>query len=1845
MPLKEIATVPEGADVPQLKEIATVPEPGWGEVLSGVPERVGLSFIEAGGGALRGLGDLIGSETLADTGAEVARNARGAAQDSSPEGMSLPQQVVSSGLESAGQMLPALAVAPASIPAVGIALAAGQQGASRYSELRDAGFSGGRSGLHAAVDALAEGLGEAVSLPVLAHASRPFVGKLAHFLSRDLVGEEFTTAMEQANAMLSDKPDMSWGEFLDGLKMTALTTPVAAGAQVGAAHLVTRIRNGLAPSTDPINPPLDKQPTVAPVTQPVTKPPAPLPEDLPRPRPEETPEPTGVTPPAPQPEATLPKKHVDDGWTPVPDQPNTFTHPNGAQITYGTTDGGDQGWLIRAPDAFVDVQTAFKEQESAFATVKNRGWLETLPENWGWDAGAQRAQFDPSPVEPPRFEVGGYGNKWNLYDGGKNVRQVEGVSLPEAIKLFTPEISKRLVAPPVAPPQPAPPKPGGYASMFDTTPDQMFREKKFDPRLLSFVTSHVKITGDNKSGWDVSIIQDPKTGDISATEHFASATKVLDQIAKMYGIDPRTMSQEQLTILYNNAVQSAIIASPDHWLDVSAAVNDHFGGQLQNIAAAVAERNKLIGKTLGSTEGSSTAILHLQKRQLGDVIQSPETIAPDGSRVPNSAFPQAGPGTYIAASIAQAPHIKEVYGVVEKLRAKYVPDVKIVLSDRHVLSNVISNGATQPLATKTYVVSASDILQPRAHLLGYLMHVLVHEMGHVVIFERLARAPAHVQAEITSAWLKYTQLTSADQSLKTYLAEHNVRPRDVVGRRTVSETQYFNRYVMSLSEYLADQAANHFLYREEASGWTGLSNKVTHWLDQLVQHLRDLFDGLPPKFKSNKTFTDWLDALAKSNEKASPMRPIDQKKPPVDGPIRPKAKPTNIVSRDQAYTLIVRANKIFDALVAAGATRAEIESLNPSNNIANFNWEAAWDLLDRYGVKPYQYGGKFFSGSIDDTKLMREQVQEMNRKVGRIDPDLREAIGESVKGVKRFNWLLQKTMTAVQLRKRFGESVPGVKAFVDTLERMFSYRSSWKEKADTRVSEMKKTSHAERERVFNMLLDEDTTSTYASTITRDQTTGRRIFTPNEEMIRKYKLTQTGIDLYSKIRQDFDQSLEEMEQQARDELERLYSSGPGLTKALAELHDGFAQMKARPYVPHTRFGDHTITVREGGVLREFYQFETEHDAKKAEEALRAEYGNSAVVSRGKMNDVQKMMVGLPPQLIHSMKAQLGLSEQQIAQFEDILKEMSNGASFVRRFKRRKNIAGWADNTDNFPRAYADYMSRFANHISRLKYNHILTAATTAVRGQAVDASREGTNTVELNDLGNWLTRLHDYINNPGTEFANIRAAATLWYLGLNVKSALVNSTSVPMVTLPYLSKRFGNVRSFAVLTQAYKDLAKNYTRQKALTQDERLMLEQLRHDGKIDASFASELAGLREGGRLSDQMSLTKLASVGFGMKYYGMWLFQRMEVINRQVTALAAYRLARTEKNFDPNAIDAYDKRAMQFAGSAIQDTQNENAQWNRAEFMRGRKSMLTMFMSYQQNMIYQMLGGDQSWARLLAAQLLMAGMMGLPFAQDIDELIKAFSRKVFGSDMNAEKAVRALLKDSGVSADWLIKGASHNVFGTDLSGSLSMGRVIPGIDALAMEGKFPDRIANAAGDVGGAGFSILMNFLKALSSNDPDKWRVASSLPPEFAKAMIQGGEMLTSGKALDSQGRLIQNVTTGDGLLRSLGFQISDVSQEKAKRFAQRDVATYWLTRREYVLAEWELAIKSRDPSWREKANAALKEFNSETPDRSLKITADQLRNSIKARAVADNKVEHGLPAQKSLTETYRRVGELYQ
>lgn len=871
---------------------------------------------------------------------------------------------------------------------------------------------------------------------------------------------------------------------------------------------------------------------------------------------------------------------------------------------------------------------------------------------------------------------------------------------------------------------------------------------------------------------------------------------------------------------------------------------------------------------------------------------------------------------------------------------------------------------------------------------------------------------------------------------------------------------------------------------------------------------------------------------------------------------------------------------------------------------------------------------------------------------------------------------LSKVMGAYELIKK-NEHIPGMQQERTALRNRMAYRHKWLSIANDTVERWGwQLPKDEAAKLSRLLFEEAESGNWMSTQHADPNrSGAYVFILDPQVVSQRRLSQEAQELYSQIRNDFMMFAEEWQKVGLWEISRGELSDvthnaiaevmrrdgtvqdvmdiinlelksikdPNRVKFIKELtqriNDEFNAWKKKPYMPFSRFGRYGVLVRDEQKknTKYFEAFDTQAEAHAAMEELKGQFPTDAVSSTY-LEDVPYMLAGLPPVMLEAMQKTLNLDQNQRQAFSELLVKLSHANSFVHRQARKTGVEGYSHDA---MRVYSDYFRRGSAYIARIKSEPELNDAMKMLRQYISNLTENGNVHVEkLGQLHEWFGRHHKYLNDPGTEFGELKSFFALWYFGFNPASAMMNMLQVPFVTLPWMSERFGTGRALAELKKAYADVAKMYMKKGTLAPDEIAMLDDAKAAGFRDESQATVLAQLADGSALARVGLHTKVGRGLARFNHYAMWMFSKAELVNRDVTLLANYRLQR-RANFNGK----FDVAAAEFARTAVEDTHNEYAMENRPEIMRGAGSVIFQFMHYVQHMIFMMFGGDDSWKRLLAVQLFIGGLMGLPFARDAVDAAKFMARK-FGKDFDLELEARKYINELGADPDLFMRGAMSNVFGADLSRRISLGEVIPGMGALGSHRKFEEAAYGAVGDVGGAGASVVINLFKFIAEEDKASWKAWRLVMPAIGRYVGDGAKAFKEGKVTDRSGATIFEPDAWDLLHMTVGFPAQQLTEEYTARSFEAETAAYWKTRRKALLSMHVHVMVDRkgDREGLSDFMKRIREYNENIPDPDLRITGETLRSSLRGALRARMQKEAGL-GNPALPRESQRIRETFR
>lgn len=742
-------------------------------------------------------------------------------------------------------------------------------------------------------------------------------------------------------------------------------------------------------------------------------------------------------------------------------------------------------------------------------------------------------------------------------------------------------------------------------------------------------------------------------------------------------------------------------------------------------------------------------------------------------------------------------------------------------------------------------------------------------------------------------------------------------------------------------------------------------------------------------------------------------------------------------------------------------------------------------------------------------------------------------------------------------------------------------------------------------------------------------------------------------------------------------------------------------RSRPRFPFASMGQYTVEVwtkeeeDKGGQLVAALQVESRADQIKARADFEKRYSEPQYVIReSRWLGNEETFVNMPEMVIRELAKNkyLKLDPKTI----EVLVTLANADPAQRR--RFINPMNPKKRSVELQRAFAHFAQTSANALFKARVTPLLTE----IKSDVSLARRKGTSTNQLGVLEKAMEEQIKHVLSPAPDAAKVRAMAFNFHLAFVPASAAVNALQPFMVTTPYLASRFGDISAVRAMQKAYMDKRSLFLKgvHESSEQMDRLLSLGIQ-EGKIDEGQATELASLAEGQNLSRMLAGSKWDRFMKEVSYYGSYLFSSVEKVNRSVTFRAAADLALrnpnaeylatlvrqnsrkverlTREGFSPNEIKAY------LAGvDAIDTTQFEYATWNRPKFMRGRfgGSVMTFWM-FTQGMLHfatHSPGAMRYWLIMLAT----AGLMGLPGAGDIKELVKAIASRLgynFDPEVVAREYIKTVLNPMlsehvspkfQIPHDMLLHGLASNGFGlgalgdaigfpylprVDLSRSLSMGRVSPVPPEVFRVGvEYNRALADTTERVAGAAFGPVFALAEAtlwedkLPFDDFKRWEKAM---PRALRGFLKAGRVGLEGGERTRTGAEIVDFDPMDPghnaelVAVALGFQPARLAKAWDKSIALQDASNYWDTRKAMLLSQLDYARYMRDKEGYADVKAKIKSFNTQLPEhfKLKRISSETIQRSLRERQRRRAGTEKGIPVQKSDRPAQRYFNELYE
>lgn len=762
-------------------------------------------------------------------------------------------------------------------------------------------------------------------------------------------------------------------------------------------------------------------------------------------------------------------------------------------------------------------------------------------------------------------------------------------------------------------------------------------------------------------------------------------------------------------------------------------------------------------------------------------------------------------------------------------------------------------------------------------------------------------------------------------------------------------------------------------------------------------------------------------------------------------------------------------------------------------------------------------------------------------------------------------------------------------------------------------------------------------------------------------------------MYKKARNAYSGHYAKVREAIRERILRSALSSQKKADLLQKIEGSFGQIKG-VYFPLARFGKYVVVMRnQNGQAEVVSRAETYSEAKSIRSELMLKYpqfkaddveqdaefnASRDSVGRGFMSD------------LFDEVGNLGLDAKAQAEFEDTLSQLYLSSmpdlSWAKHGIHRKGTAGFSNDAR---RAFAQHMFSGANYLGKLRYGDQLAQQLDEMKKYSKEQFNKGVGYDQRSarSVIDEMEKRHELLMNPkGNPLSSfLTSVGFMYYMGLSPAAAMVNLSQTALIAYPIMGAKWGFDKAGKELLKASSDFAKgvefnvpdfssleNFKNSIGDVYSPNIdkVIKGLELDaynkavsrGVIDVTQAHDLAGIAQGEDSKVMWYFRPAMRLASGM-------FHHAERFNREVTFIAAYRLA--------TQAGANHDTAFEQAMEAVYKGHFDYSTGNRARFLQGPVAkVLFLFKQYAQNMLYTLVRNAhqslyalepsertearRALAGILGMHALAAGAIGLPITGMLATASLLIAKKsklgaaAFGAAALAaffgaadgddddpyelEIVIRNWLADIHPKFADLVFGGVPRVFSpVDLSGRVGLSNlIIPDVQE-GLEGA--DWATAMQSALLGPVVGISTSTAKGLQQiQEGDYGRGIETMLPIFLKNAMKSYRYADEGVLTKNKDVIHDKDVTGVELFsQAIGFSPASVRTSYEGRSAIFQYRTKLEDHRRELMRKWVVARQEDDSDGMNKVWTEILEFNAKTAEKNpkMRISRMNLMQSYKA------------------------------
>lgn len=476
---------------------------------------------------------------------------------------------------------------------------------------------------------------------------------------------------------------------------------------------------------------------------------------------------------------------------------------------------------------------------------------------------------------------------------------------------------------------------------------------------------------------------------------------------------------------------------------------------------------------------------------------------------------------------------------------------------------------------------------------------------------------------------------------------------------------------------------------------------------------------------------------------------------------------------------------------------------------------------------------------------------------------------------------------------------------------------------------------------------------------------------------------------------------------------------------------------------------------------------------------------------------------------------------------------------------------------------------------------------------------------------------------GKVVSSIRAWTSMAQLGGSLATGALNYIGAFTNSIPYLATfnektAFGEGFGFGNAMSAFSKALSNVGLTRAIGNanfNTATFYERVANDPalqrqygltKAEAEFIAQ--EIREGVMIpaqSNALANTARGRItsGAAQKFFDgwMWTFNSTEQAVRRALGLATFRLAYQRniaaKMSEAQAVEA----ARRSAVDALRFTMGEYSVLNRPPAWRsGLQSFLYMYKVYPTTTIQTLARLSRTGQlQMLASMWLLSGIAGMPFAEDLEDLIDTIAQAL-GLQMASVRYELAQAVDyiaPGVSP-YLLRGVVNSLVPADIASRVSTGDFLPGTEILLAGADVGQQVKDILGPSASALIGTANFMSSAISAATTEKTSLADVFresPVTMMRALGDAFAYADSGAVLDKKGYVVTpDVGMATILARIGGFYPASASEAYETIKLTNRITDYQREVSGSFKRAWVKATISGDTEQAKDIEAAVREWN---------------------------------------------------